>query len=979
MASPALPEVLSPSLRVAFGWARTIETIDEIGTRTVLIGMIRAEPLTSEPALLVRLAGASLGTLYEALQEAEPAARLSLDPIGPGLFSGREPVSRNLGEALKFSDTRRKSRSALAGQIMPEDLFAGMLAIPWCSACRGLQSVLEGVISLADLGKYLEADPTHTVEEWLASHFTGQRARSSPSILRGDAPALKTNEEHRLSIDGFGVAVQALALSPDGETVVGAYTGDPRVRVWMLGSSPLEQPSLRVPDLGTALAFAPDGIAFAIAEASTVNVARMTSEGTYWLADHSRRSAFGAPVAVAFAPDGERVAATTRAGTVEIKPVVHGLGTALLRSRAPLLDLVWPEEGSLISLDQAARVVRRSISDPSAQGQTWELPNDKGDVELGALSGNGRVVAMATAGGICRVYDVQRDLVVRVVLEHDEPVTSLALSWEGGRLVSGDAEGRISWQDIDWEYATPLAGIHQDKDQLGLDGSELGNDPARREDRVEWLPDASSQIDQLGRRGLADVLATRLQRMTDESPDASFLLHLDGAWGSGKSSLLNFVDAKLRPRWLVVEFDAWRQSRVGPPWWALLSSLRRSLASQLPVGRRVLLRVEEAVTRVKRDAGLAPFVLIGMLLAITYAALGASTAQTRAVIALLAALIGSITILLRPARSALAFFMWDSAMGAKRYEQWHRDPMEGLAEHFAWLISRARKPVVFLIDDLDRCSESYVVELLDSVQTLVRDAGPSRGRTHAPCFVVAADGRWIRASYEQQYEGFMEAVSEPGQPLGYLFLDKVFQLTIDVPVVRTLRKSSYLNELLGGRDDRTPDVGAATKVDADGSALLAVAEGQDQREIVEAVGKAPVAERSHAAAAAVARLSEPSVESATEHELQKFSDLLAPNPRAMKRFINAYSMALSSALLEDRAPDPDAVALWTLVRQRWPELADHLRDNPETAESFHSEEPVGSQLPDELRKLAESAPVRAVMTYAPGLDRETIRRLTGLS
>jgi hypothetical protein len=39
-------------------------------------------------------------------------------------------------------------------------------------------------------------------------------------------------------------------------------------------------------------------------------------------------------------------------------------------------------------------------------------------------------------------------------------------------------------------------------------------------------------------------------------------------------------------------------------------------------------------------------------------------------------------------------------------------------------------------------------------------------------------------------------VAEPGRPLGYLFLDKLFQLSIPVPMLNAQRQQAYMRELL---------------------------------------------------------------------------------------------------------------------------------------------------------------------------------------
>ena len=48
--------------------------------------------------------------------------------------------------------------------------------------------------------------------------------------------------------------------------------------------------------------------------------------------------------------------------------------------------------------------------------------------------------------------------------------------------------------------------------------------------------------------------------------------------------------------------------------------------------------------------------------------------------------------------------------------------------------------------------------------------------------------------------------------------------------------------------------------------------------------------RDTVAGAAVDKLSSPALAAATEHHLQRFAALLSPNPRAMKRFVNDYSI-----------------------------------------------------------------------------------------
>jgi hypothetical protein len=301
--------------------------------------------------------------------------------------------------------------------------------------------------------------------------------------------------------------------------------------------------------------------------------------------------------------------------------------------------------------------------------------------------------------------------------------------------------------------------------------------------------------------------------------------------------------------------------------------------------------------------------------------------------------------------------------------------MENLADHFAWLIAAAKRPVVFFIDDLDRCNQDYVVDLLDSVQTIVRDARRRRGRLadDAPYFVVAADGAWVRNAYEETYACFREAVSEPGRSLGYLFLSKVFQLTLRVPVLSPRQQADYLEGLL--LSDTTPASTGATA-----QARERIEASTSETEVLAALNDAPNAQvRAQLAPLAIQRLAEEDVEQTTEHALKRFAPLLEPNPRAMKRFVNDYGMTRAAGILEDNLVERDTLALWTLLAIRWPSLAEYLADHPEVAEDLLGEPQPGQDHPEELKILIESGLPGSVMSFPHGgpLTQDVIERCVG--
>jgi KAP family P-loop domain/NB-ARC domain len=485
---------------------------------------------------------------------------------------------------------------------------------------------------------------------------------------------------------------------------------------------------------------------------------------------------------------------------------------------------------------------------------------------------------------------------------------------------------------------------------------------------VDWVNDAPATADRLNRGALADMLAIRLRQAQNEQPDVSFLVHLDGPWGAGKTSLLNLLEQRLTSSpdpSVVVSFNAWRHARVEPPWWALITCLRDQLIRALPWWRRPWLHIRETATRVRRSGAfyLLAMIVLVLLGAGVIALLGPiSFAPTKfsdfakavtAGMAVLAALWSA-------GKVAAKLLLWDSARGARLLEQSHTNPMQEVTKHFSWLVEHAPKPVVLFIDDLDRCDEKFVVAILDAVQNLVRDAPAGTGRIPAAAsFVVAADGAWLRRAYEKTYENFQGAVEEPGRPLGHLFLDKLFQLSVPMPAMGPQVQSGYLDALLGVLP------GTSQELTNEVQELRArVVSGRTESDVLNALDTASPAARQAVIGDAIAKMSASEVSEATEHALQKFAPLLLANPRGMKRFVNTYSVLRILRTLEGNTVAPDALALWTIIRIRWPLLAEHLERDAEVIDAITAADSAAG-VPDSVKSLVATPAVRRFFQEAP--------------
>jgi hypothetical protein len=527
------------------------------------------------------------------------------------------------------------------------------------------------------------------------------------------------------------------------------------------------------------------------------------------------------------------------------------------------------------------------------------------------------------------------------------------------------------------------------EEQYGIPADRIFLPP----EAVPTHTDNPARIDELNRQSLAKVVATRIRYVHAEEvatgdPDSrggAFLVHLYGPWGSGKTSLLNFLQEELvsppttadepRPeRWVVVVFNAWRHQRLAPPWWWLmrmlyLDGLRQLWKIDRPKALWLFLR--EQWWRWWR-ALLWLLVLWGFVLAAwqldlvgvltrqnwSFAKLGAYVAAT-------AALLASVATVWSVVRGAARWLFATSARGARAYIDNARDPMNTVKGHFTELIRWIHHPVAIFIDDLDRCRGDYIIQLLEGIQTTFRDEPVT--------FVVAADRDWLADSFAAEYSTFTSTGTEPARPLGYLFLEKTFQLSVGVPGLSPAVRGLFWDRLISSGK------AAANRSDLDHARQQArelfkdaTSEAEVLSRLNRAPGDTPEQLVARAEAAAVV-LSTPGVEREHERALKPFAQLLDPNPRAMKRLVNAYSMARSVEVLSRRNLSTNRVAqqrraLWTILNLRWPLLGTWFSEHPDHIELVGNEH-LPQTIPRELQSLfTDPEVVSVVRGQADGVE-----------
>lgn len=581
------------------------------------------------------------------------------------------------------------------------------------------------------------------------------------------------------------------------------------------------------------------------------------------------------------------------------------------------------------------------------------------------------------------------------------------------------------------------------------------------EDKVSTHKDAPTRVDQLGRMSFAKFLVDLLYQVRnnatekDEKKDA-FILHIDGAWGSGKSSLFLLIkeaimkraqkenpqksslalvrealrlkaqkenpqkryhysirDAlkkyrKEKPtRWIIVDFNAWQNQRIGPPWWSLMDTVytqsRKTIAKKSKLcSLKLFLWETQWRLRMKHSNFLLSITvtsaIIGSLILAGIIQLpsltpnepinlgNATHTQTENLIGKdLGSFVSfKFTGIIAFIVAAFSFFgviktslVPGSSQAAKEFMEVSNDPMNRIKGHFIKLVAKIRGlygTIIIFIDDLDRCKDNYTVEFLEGIQTLFREVNI--------IYIIAADKRWIYSSYEKSYETFKSYLDQPGFPFGHLFLQKIFQLSVFMPSPSKAVNQAYWDRLISSSSDMSKEDIENAEKDAERKISASTNEAEMLDEIK--LGNQNPIYQQRLRQKAIEKLATPEVQTQIEHMLKPFVSLLDPNPRSLKRFVNIYQLIRATDLLRGGTIEREKLALWTILWYRWPDLAQCLKENPGLIKYVYKtrqEIQDNKDIPDKLKNLFWSQEVINVITgngVESHLEVEDIRDIVGL-
>lgn len=279
------------------------------------------------------------------------------------------------------------------------------------------------------------------------------------------------------------------------------------------------------------------------------------------------------------------------------------------------------------------------------------------------------------------------------------------------------------------------------------------------------LSDEPAIQDLLAFRAVAETVADAL---FDDALDP-VAVGLSGAWGSGKTSVLELVKSEIEERSLtadgkvlVIPTQPWGYDPAVGPKESLIAEVLAALNSEFdtedPIGKAGLEAFKKLVKKVNWSK--------------------AVKMATRTAITMQLPNVDDVFDLVSDDPESLET---EKGMAAFR-----KDFEELLADPALQHLSR----VVVLVDDLDRCLPDTVVETLEAIRLFLSAKGMS--------FVIAADEDRVAEAIQQKF-GTRPGGPEDEDP-AKLYLHKIVQTTIPLPALSRFDTEAYLFLLLAKSD-----------------------------------------------------------------------------------------------------------------------------------------------------------------------------------
>lgn len=466
-------------------------------------------------------------------------------------------------------------------------------------------------------------------------------------------------------------------------------------------------------------------------------------------------------------------------------------------------------------------------------------------------------------------------------------------------------------------------------------------------DQTKFRHDVAVEVDELGRQSVAKEFVSLIENdIFSSTNDNSFIVHLQGEWGAGKSSFLNFIKSELKSNqldkpWVVIEYNAWQNQHIEPPWWTLLNQIYRQAKNQVSSWRqRRILCLKENLRRIKWYNNWKNFIAI--IITITFIIIllfnfqtiknvFVSKTQNSDLVFISELIVGfgsALGVIHAFSKLLSGSILIRSSEDAEGFIKKSQDPMSTIKQHYQSLIDNIKLKktnVAIFIDDIDRCNDEYVVNLLEGIQTLFKE--------RKVLYIIAGDRKWLSKCFQNIYNNF-DVASNRADNIGELFLQKTFQLSIRIPSISSDYREKYWHNIIGLENHSSKKTSFEELNQAQKDEIKEkISEAGDNISNPQFMAELELnydLTGNTVNNLIIKKVNEKQKE--FEHTLKDYHTILDINPRSILRLSNNYNIARAILISERKNYNPDKLVRWILIEELYPFVSDKLNEFDEINE-----------------------------------------------
>ena len=374
---------------------------------------------------------------------------------------------------------------------------------------------------------------------------------------------------------------------------------------------------------------------------------------------------------------------------------------------------------------------------------------------------------------------------------------------EDGRIVDSlkDTTKMMSMGDVEIDDSVSHGGFSSDfssdfehrklNDNVNTDAASGGDNPQLYSiSDIDYSIHDKDVASCFGVDLLADVFIKQVDKISSSSLESTPMIGILAPWGRGKSYFLDKVLCKLpRKRYCSVKFNAWKYQNT-PALWAHLYA---TIYSTTNFFQKVMFWFDKYIWSKNFVLFVFVNVVISGALVILKPILYVNAETNIASYGFILQLLGGVISLL--------YTLFDNPVSAYRLIKKYftnTDYSENLgiqnliekdlSRLLYWLSSRNKK-VILCVDDIDRCSESKMLEVVDSLRTILENEKIAENLL----IICCADVNKLKKAYKSKYSIYdQEGDSEE---LIREQLDKLFVFSLGLAPLNESQLMEYLEKL----------------------------------------------------------------------------------------------------------------------------------------------------------------------------------------